>query len=152
MFFGLALYSIFWRIFLRGAFVNFNVQLQPTTVFAVISGFFLSGSLLAFLCVLISSRRLLQPSFVELCSSSRPPGYFPLAAFLPACICFVLPALLCCNVVFRVNLLRISLTYFQLASEYSTSSISCHHKVVRALWLLLLKLISFYVRARTKVR
>ena len=39
---------------------------------------------------------------------------FPLAATLAACYCFVLPALLCCNVVFRVNLLRILLTYFCL--------------------------------------
>ena len=37
---------------------------------------------------------------------------FPVAAILPARYCFVLPALLCCNVVFKVNLLRILLTYY----------------------------------------
>ena len=37
---------------------------------------------------------------------------FPLVAILSACYCFVLPALLCCNVVFKVNLLPISLTYY----------------------------------------
>ena len=75
-------------------------------------GFLLIGIVTSFFDVLISSRRPLQPSFVEFRSSSRPPGYFPLVAFLPAYILHCIPALLCCNVVFRVNLLRISLTYF----------------------------------------
>ena len=78
----------------------------------IYSGFFLSGSLLGF-GVLISSRRLLQPSFVEFRSSSWPPGHSPWQPSSLRVYCFVLFALLCCNVVFRVNLLRISLTYFQ---------------------------------------
>ena len=77
--------------------MNLNVQLQPTTVFAVISiRVLFIGIVTSVLCVLISSRRPLQPPFVEFRSSSRPPGYFPLAAFLPVCIllCIVCIALL----------------------------------------------------------
>ena len=68
--------------------MNLNVQLQPTTVFAIVSIFqvLLIGIVTSVLCVLISSRRPFQPSFVEFRSSSWPRGYFPLAAFLPACI------------------------------------------------------------------
>ena len=52
--------------------------------------------------VLISSRRLLQPSFAEFSFKQLATRTFSLAAILPACYCFVLPALLCCNVIFIV--------------------------------------------------
>ena len=72
--------------------MNLNVQPQPTTDLPL----YLFGIVTSFFRILISSRRPLQPSFVEFRSSSRPPGYYPLAAFLPPCIllCIVCLALL----------------------------------------------------------
>ena len=75
--------------------MNLNVQLQPTTVLAVISiRVLLIGIVTSVLCVLISSRRPLQPSFVEFRSSSRPPGYIPLAAIF-TCLYIALHCLHC---------------------------------------------------------
>ena len=54
----------------------------------------------------------LAGAFVEFSFKQLATWTFSLAAILPACYCFVLPALLCCNVIFKVNLLRISLTYY----------------------------------------
>ena len=140
------------RIFLLGAFVNLNIQLQPTIVLPLyLFGFLLIGIITSFLVYwsrVVIFCSLPSWSFVRAAGHE---GISPWQPFYLRAYCFALFASLCCNVVFRVNLLRISLTYFQFASEYSTSSISCHHKVVRALWLLLLRLIRFYVRARIKV-
>ena len=68
------------------------MNLKPTRVFAAISiRVFLIGIVTSVLCVLISSCRPLQPSFVEFRSSSWPPG-FPLGTlftFLHCLHCFV---------------------------------------------------------------
>ena len=132
--------------------MNLNVQLQPTTVLPLyLFGFLLIGIVSNFWCVDLESSSfatvLRGVLFKQPATRTFPLG----SLFSLRVYCFALFALLCCNLVFRMNLLRISLRYFQFASECSTSSISCHHKVVRALWLLLLRLIRFYVRARAKV-
>ena len=70
--------------------MNLNVQPQPTTVLPL----YLFGIVTSFFRILISSRRPLQPSFVEFRSSSRPPGYIPLAAIF-TCLYIALHCLHC---------------------------------------------------------
>ena len=83
-------------------------QLQPTTV---LFGFLLIGIATNFWSIDLESSSfaavLRGVSFKQLATRT-----LSLAAILPVCYCFVLPALFCCNVNFKVNLLRISLTYY----------------------------------------
>ena len=107
----------FWRSLLLGAYGISAFSQSRRQICRQLFKVFLSITLLAFVsgCSLVFVHCSLRGVLLlKLQSDSRQTGSYLLAAILSACVLLCVGSIALFNVVFRVNLLRISLTYYPI--------------------------------------